>query len=443
MSQNKNQYSKYQELITESIKQLREISQLLQTFENEQIDLKYEPNENDSDKQCIQTIETILQKLQIIASQKSELLSKSTETIRTFKRINSLVKEYKNTNKSEMKSIENYSSNLYNVLLEKEEKLYQSDISQLEEQSRKRKIEYMKRKEDITKKISQFHSQLSENSHQLSPSKNITVTTVNQSHTNNFTSISNQSHSQGRSPSFSPIFSNVSKSTNSSSSSINQNNTIVDTLEIIDMKEFIDLKNQEVFICEFDNDDDISALESVDQSMMTENDIIREENIKQIEEWTHLSYEDVVFDTSIDQWSKGNSNFSQKLLGKENLVFLIQDEKKNEFGCYVKSQIIKTDSKINDTSAFVFSLYSNGRSNQPIRFEMNNQNDEIFCLYADENPSWLFGIGNSYLFDIGVSKKGIKADHCVQSSFDYLGYSDILIGEKKFIPKRMVVIQLK
>ena len=426
MNKTQSIYTKYQELITESIKQLRETSQILQNFDENQSTLKYEPHEDDTDKQCIDQIETILNKLQIIAQQKIDLHSKSSKTIKFFKKINLLVKEMKNNFDSELQSIENYSSNLITVLLEKEENVYNHDILLLEEQTRKRKMEFLQRKEQLMKRKSE---KITEMILESKPSK--------QSRQSTSLPTSSERNEIFRRSSLSPTFSNDNRSENNNS----RNSTIADTLEIIDMKELIDLKNQEVFIEDFENDED-SSIEISEQSSMVEMDILREENINKIEEWTKLKYNNVIFDTSIDNWTRGNSNFSQKVFGKTNLAFIIQDEKLNEFGCYVKSEINKTDSKIIDTNAFVFSLHSHGRLQHPTRFEMKNKSGEIFCLYNDENPSWLFGIGNSYLFDIGVSKKGINADHCVQSSFDYRGYSNVLIGEKKFIPKRIVVIQL-
>ena len=49
--------------------------------------------------------------------------------------------------------------------------------------------------------------------------------------------------------------------------------------------------------------------------------------MKQFEEWTELKYSEIVFDSDEDNWSINTSVFAEKIMGKDQLLFLIEDEK--------------------------------------------------------------------------------------------------------------------
>ena len=99
--------------------------------------------------------------------------------------------------------------------------------------------------------------------------------------------------------------------------------------------------------------------------------LIKEMSIESIERWTHKKIKSIVFDSDIDNWNSGRE-FSEYIIGKSNLLFMIDDVENNRFGGYISSQITNSDIYINDSNAFIFSLKSNGRLNQPMKFPISS-----------------------------------------------------------------------
>ena len=56
------------------------------------------------------------------------------------------------------------------------------------------------------------------------------------------------------------------------------------------------------------------------------------EEMKQIEKWTSLSCNEIIFDSSVDNWGCNTSTFDQQIFGKEKIVILIEDYNFN-IGC--------------------------------------------------------------------------------------------------------------
>ena len=179
------------------------------------------------------------------------------------------------------------------------------------------------------------------------------------------------------------------------------------------------------------------------------------ETIKMIEQWTQMGFHEIIFDSDVCSYSIGSSTFDKRIYGRGKLVFLIEDENNNIFGCFVNQPIDRywyfknnqwNGSKIVDKKTFIFTIESNGRCQQPMKFEIKpTDKSEAFALYH-ENESMLFSIGNG--FDICIFKEESKhACYCCQQSFDYQGYQKVLVGnESKSYPftlKRIQVFQMK
>jgi hypothetical protein len=52
--------------------------------------------------------------------------------------------------------------------------------------------------------------------------------------------------------------------------------------------------------------------------------LIKEMSIERIERWTNKKIKSIVFDSDIDNWNSGRE-FSQYIIGKSNLLFMIDD----------------------------------------------------------------------------------------------------------------------
>ena len=152
---------------------------------------------------------------------------------------------------------------------------------------------------------------------------------------------------------------------------------------------------------------------------------------------------EIIFDSNKDYYSKNKSTFDSKIIHKSNLVFIIEDENENKFGGYVNAEIGFTDNQwTTDPRAFLFSLKSNGRLYQPMKFNVSKPSN-AFRLYP-KSSNRLFKFGED---EVRIEKKGKKESYChsykYYSHYDYNGIENALRGTSGyFIPKRIVVIQM-
>ncbi|BFU23497.1 trichohyalin, putative [Entamoeba histolytica] len=161
--------------------------------------------------------------------------------------------------------------------------------------------------------------------------------------------------------------------------------------------------------------------------------------IKQIEEWTERRINNILFDSDIDNWNVNTSVFNQRIKNKEHIIIIIEDEEGNKFGGYVNCKIDKVNSWINDSKSFLFSLESNGRIEGMKKFDIKKPQD-AFCL-CNQSYDCLFAFGFG---DIFVYKENDKTlSYCNQRSFEYKGISNALCGKGYFMPKRIIVIEMK
>ena len=167
--------------------------------------------------------------------------------------------------------------------------------------------------------------------------------------------------------------------------------------------------------------------------------------IKQIEDWTHLKISEVVFDSENDNWSKENGVFNEKVIGKDKLVFLIQDDHGSKFGGYVNEKIIQESKWISDPNAFLFSLKTDD-NDQMTKFDVKDPT-KVFYLWK-ENNTQMFGFGSS--IDIGIYRETNKeSSWCNQSSertFDYHHMQNVFIHNQNdfgvFTPERICVFSM-
>ncbi|BFU24979.1 predicted protein [Entamoeba histolytica] len=165
----------------------------------------------------------------------------------------------------------------------------------------------------------------------------------------------------------------------------------------------------------------------------------RKEEMLQLEEWTNRKVSNILFDSDKDDWKQGTSVFDQRMMNKEHIIIIIEDEEGNKFGGYVNSKIDEVG-YINDSQSFLFSLESNGRMKGMKKFDIKEQ-EYAFCLW-NQSDDWLFkfGFGN----DIFVCKENDKTESfCDQNSFEYEGIRNALCGKEDFTPKRIIAIEMK
>ena len=194
-----------------------------------------------------------------------------------------------------------------------------------------------------------------------------------------------------------------------------------------------------------------SCLKRVNENLKTKMEI----EIRQLEEWSGTTFKELIFDSCIHSWKQGDSEFDQIVFNREKLVFIIEDIEGHVFGGYVNAKIDKwlycedgnwKGSKITDEHAFVFLLKTYGGTLDPMKFNIKPEKKEwAFQLQkSTDDELFAFGGGN----DIRIMKRNMKTQcYCSQSSFDYQGKVNILVGKEgktnPFTVKRIQVFQME
>ncbi|BFU21979.1 trichohyalin, putative [Entamoeba histolytica] len=175
-----------------------------------------------------------------------------------------------------------------------------------------------------------------------------------------------------------------------------------------------------------------------------DSEITSKHQIKQLEEWTEKRISNILFDSDKDDWNYDTSVFGERVMNKEHIIIIIEDEEGNKFGGYINSKIDEVGYYIYDSQSFVFSLESNGRIEGMKKFDIEIP-QHAFCLF-NQSDDRLFEFGHGYS-DILVYKENNKTySYCNQYSFEYEGISNALCGKEwpnYFTPKRIIVIELK
>ena len=174
---------------------------------------------------------------------------------------------------------------------------------------------------------------------------------------------------------------------------------------------------------------------------------------QQLERWTKLKFSEVVFDTNNDNWAKDQTQISERIMGRKDLVFLIEDTDGERFGYYLNVEIEKQFKSFrSNEKTFEFNLESHGRLKTPMKFEIRDPKYG-YQLFNKNNDYFLITLG-----DIEIHKEACKhMSRCYQedAKFNYKNCENALCGksiykdEKKrpcgkcFTPERIVIIQLK
>ena len=174
-------------------------------------------------------------------------------------------------------------------------------------------------------------------------------------------------------------------------------------------------------------------------------DIINFDQFIQLEDWTNLQCNEILFDSNFNNWEEDLSEFNDRIIGKGNLMFLIEDENNEQFGYHLNTEIEKKYDEFIKTNykSFHFNLKSNNnRLRNCLKFEII-ENEVGYWLFNDID-SRLIAFGDIVLFKENLKNKS----YCTQTEnwFDYHGIENALCGKEGlndcFIPKRIVVIKM-
>ena len=168
---------------------------------------------------------------------------------------------------------------------------------------------------------------------------------------------------------------------------------------------------------------------------------------KQLEEWTGLKCSGIVFDSNIDDWNTNTSEFNERIIGKKQLIFLIEDEDGEKFGYYLNTKMIEryywneTDNK-----SFEFNLQSNGRLQNPMKFEIKHLEWGGYMLFEKTSVGFI-SLGDIYLKK--ENKKNKSHYWHREENFNYHGIENALcrktglLSDDEFMPKRILIIQME
>ncbi|ELP86050.1 hypothetical protein EIN_446470 [Entamoeba invadens IP1] len=175
-----------------------------------------------------------------------------------------------------------------------------------------------------------------------------------------------------------------------------------------------------------------------DDLKLKSNGISHEEK-EALEKFSNSKIKSLVFDSEKDDWAQGSSEFDDKVMGKKNLLFLVEDNNNNKFGGVFTEKVDRTNEYIEDTDAFIFSLIRKGKFN-PKKFELKSDESKDAFTLCGSRGDYLFAFGGQKC-DIAVYKKGKDGSRCFPNS--YTESKNAFVDNNKFTPKSVKVFQLE
>ena len=200
----------------------------------------------------------------------------------------------------------------------------------------------------------------------------------------------------------------------------------------------------------------IGSEEEMERKMKLRENIIctanlSDKQIELLEEWTSLSVDKIVFDTQYDDWSDYTCEMNDRIIGRNQLLFLCESKRGDLFGYYFNPTIIHsfTEEILADNKSFHFNLESNGRLEQPMKCEIKFL-ESSGCVIKRKDSLSMISIGDISLF----KQEDRDKSYCWQHNeiFNYHGIDKLLCGEtrafkngwigKCFTLKRLIIIQM-
>ncbi|ELP94595.1 hypothetical protein EIN_497550 [Entamoeba invadens IP1] len=160
-----------------------------------------------------------------------------------------------------------------------------------------------------------------------------------------------------------------------------------------------------------------------------------------IQKWTNLLVEKVIFD-SYPSTDKKNNFLKADIVGKSNLLFVIESVDGEKYGGYVKESIHEQGVYVKDENAFVFTFNTKGRLESPLMFKMKKECADKAFVFCKQKQRSLCVFGEK---DICIGKRKRGSYYCVQKCFEYNGIENALTGVGGNIPlkiKRYVLYQM-
>ena len=104
------------------------------------------------------------------------------------------------------------------------------------------------------------------------------------------------------------------------------------------------------------------------------NEIISEKQQKQLEDWTNLKYGEILYDSNIHYFND-NEGFYKMIIGKKQLLFIIQNHHKETFGYFLNNEIneiYRRPCKA-DRKCFHFNIEAEGSVDHPVNYPIKQK----------------------------------------------------------------------
>ena len=182
---------------------------------------------------------------------------------------------------------------------------------------------------------------------------------------------------------------------------------------------------------------------------------VDQREIKQLEEWTLLKYDEIIFDSDCCDWSSHSSTFDNVLFNRGNIVIIIEDSEGNRFGGFLKSTIetlveyneeySSWEGETEDENVFLFSFYSNDRSFHPKKYPIHQEESSCAFQLFDSHNERLFSFGFETVM---VMKKDSKRTSWIKNiDFNFDEEASHIFGKlqdkNSFTVNRFIVVQMK
>ena len=150
---------------------------------------------------------------------------------------------------------------------------------------------------------------------------------------------------------------------------------------------------------------------------------ITEQQIHQLQQWTKKKWGNIIFNTDFDNWSQNNSVLNERIIGKSNLLFLIETTDDEIFGYYMNKNKF-FDNKMREWNPvekgnFCFNLYTpTNRMKKPTIFDTGESKWGYRLYEVDDSALIILG-------DIELEKQNNKHRcHCTATDKRYYKYID-------------------
>ena len=166
------------------------------------------------------------------------------------------------------------------------------------------------------------------------------------------------------------------------------------------------------------------------------NQILNENEKKQIEKWTTHICKNILFDSDCDDWRIMKSTFENRINQKERIVFMIETTENEKYGYYINNEIVVNrynsfDMSV-DEKSFNFQLISKDGIFNPIQYQQQKDKNINYKIHENSSPN-LITIDNIWLMKENMKQQSFKR------------YREENDNEDKvyiFNPKRILVIQM-